>query len=334
LKGSDLAVKSSHKERISKLLSGYQVDPPPVSAWKHFYENELSAEGMATEMLRFQKEFDWDFMKINPRASYYVEGWGTRFKYSGAPDEKPVQVSSAVKTSDDWLKIRPLDPRTGSFGEQLKGVEMIKNGLNGGLDFLQTVFSPLSVAADLTDSNEAFIQLMSAGRNLETALENITATLEKYVEELLNIGVTGIFFATTEWATRKNISEEQYLQYGRQYDLRVLDKAKAAKFNILHVCKDYNMLPLFKDYPVDILSWNKHDEGNLDFRQADNLFSQVFLGGIDQNTTLVKGSAQDVASQVDSAVADAGEHPLIIAPGCTIRIGTPRANLRALKGLD
>ena len=322
----------SHKVRLSRLLSGDEIDRPPVSAWKHFYENELSAEGLATEMLGFQKKYDWDLMKINPRASYYVEGWGTRFKDSGSPDEKPVQVSTAVKTAEDWLKVRPLDVRTGSFGEQLRAVEIIKEGLDGKLDFVQTVFSPLSVAADLADSNEAFVELMNSGKNLESALESITITLEKYVEELVKLGVTGIFFATTEWATRKRISEEQYLQYGPEYDLRVLAKARPAKFNILHVCKEYNMLPLFKDYPADILSWNKHDEGNLDFRQADNLFSQVFLGGIDHNTTLVNGAPEEVNSQAKEAIADAGDHPLIIAPGCTIRIGTPEANLRALRG--
>lgn len=327
-----MAEEFSHKERISRLLSGDEIDRPPVSAWKHFYENELSAEGLATEMLGFQKKFDWDLMKINPRASYYVEGWGTKFKYSGSPEAKPVQVSTAVKTAEAWLKVGPLDVRTGSFGEQLKAVDMIKEGLEGKLDFVQTVFSPLSVAADLTDSNEAFVDLMNSGKNLESALENITVTLEKYVEELVKIGVTGIFFATTEWATRRRISEEQYLRYGREYDLRVLAKARPAKFNILHVCKEYNMLPLFKDYPVDILSWNKHDEGNLDFRQADNLFSQVFLGGIDHNTTLVNGDPEEVNSQAKEAFADAGDHPLILAPGCTIRIGTPEANLQALRG--
>jgi len=282
-------------------------------------------------MLGFQKKYDWDLMKINPRASYYVEEWGTEFKYSGEADKKPVQVSTAVKTVSDWLKIKPLDRRAGSFGEQLKAVELIKQGLDDKLDFVQTVFSPLSVAADMTNSNEAFVELLSTGTHLESALESITVTLGKYVEELLGLGVTGIFYATTEWATRKNISEEQYLQYGREYDLRVLEKARPAKFNILHVCKDYNMLPLFKDYPVDILSWNKHDEGNLDFRQADNIFNRVFLGGIDHNDTLLNGTPEDVALQIEAAITDAGDHPLILAPGCTVRIGTPEVNLQALK---
>ncbi len=326
-----VADRLTHIERLEKLLSGDEIDRPPMSAWKHFYENELSAGGLAYEMLNFQQKYDWDFMKINPRACYHVEDWGVKFKYSGRSDEKPVQEIAAVKSAEDWLKIKPIDPTTGSFGEQLEAVDLIKKGLSGKLDFVQTVFSPLSVAADLTKSNAAFIELLETGKNLEAALEYITATLEKYVEKLLSIGITGIFFATTEWATRDNITEEQYLRFGKPYDLRVLRKARAAKFNILHVCKKNNMLPLFKDYPVDIISWNKYEPGNMDFAQADKIFSQVFLGGIDHFGTFVNGAPEDIKTQAKEALEDAGGHSLILGPGCTIRIGTKEENLRALR---
>ncbi len=329
--------KLKHKERLERLLSGLDIDRPPVSAWRHFYENELTAEDLADTMLAFQQKYDWDFMKINPRACYHVEDWGVRYNYSNKVEIipqrtwRPVLEYAVVKSEDDWLKIKPLDPEVGCFGEQLKAVDLIKRGLDGRLDFVQTVFSPLSIAADLVGSDKAFKALMESGINLESALESITLTLEKYVAKLLRIGVSGIFFATTQWATRDNISEEQYLQYGQPYDLRVLKTARKAKFNILHVCKKFNMLPLFKDYPVDILNWSKHEPGNMDFSQADKIFSQVFLGGMDQIQTLVEGSPHDVVTQLEDSLVDAGDHPLIIGPGCSLKPGTPDENLRAMR---
>jgi uroporphyrinogen decarboxylase len=326
-----------HKERLERLLSDLDIDRPAISAWRHFYDNELTAEDLADMMLGFQQKFDWDFMKINPRACYHVEDWGVSFNYSGVADEKsegnwrPVQEYAAVKTEDDWLKIKPLEPEVGCFGEQLKAVDLIKKGLDGKLDFVQTVFSPLSIAADLTKSENIFKEFMESGINLEPALESITFTLEKYVARLLQIGVSGIFFATTQWATRDNISEEQYLQYGKPYDLRVLKTAGKAKFNILHVCKQFNMLTLFKDYPVDIINWSKHEPGNMDFSQADKIFSQVFLGGMDHIQTLVEGSPRDVITQLEDALADAGDHPLIIGPGCSLKPGTPYENLQVMR---
>lgn len=324
----------SHRERVTRILSGNRPDLPAVAAWNHFYAREATAEELAEVMLGFQREYDWDFMKINPRAGYFVEDWGVKFQFGGRPGGKHLRLNSVVNTADDWLKIKPLDPIAGSYGEQLRAVELIRDGLNGKLHFFQTVFSPLSVAADLVESDEAFIELMDSGVNLEAALEAITITLKAYVDKLMGIGVTGIYFATTEWATRKNITEEQYLRYGRPYDLRVLTEARTGEMNILHVCLEQNLLPLFKDYPFDILSWNKFEPGNLDFAQADKIFSQPFLGGVDHLNTLIHGVPDDVTGQVKESLADAGEHALIIAPGCTMKLGTKVENVRALREMN
>jgi uroporphyrinogen decarboxylase len=323
--------KFTHKQRLENLLEGKEIDRPPVSAWRHFFDKEWTADDLADSMFEFQKQYDWDFMKINPRASYYIEGWGGRHKPSGKPDEKPLLENAPIKNPKDWPSLKPLDIHGGAFGEQLKAVDMINRRLDGQLDFFQTVFSPLSVAADLAESDFEFKRLLDYGSNLESALEAITATLEDYVQELLRIGVSGIFFATTEWAARDNITEEQYLQYGQPYDLRILAAARPAKFNILHVCKRYNMLPLFKQYPADILSWNKFEEGNMDFAQADKIFTQVFLGGTDHIQTLVNGNADDITNQVKQSLAEAGSHPLIVGPGCALKMGTPAANLDTLR---
>lgn len=323
--------KFAPKERVERLMEGREIDRPPVSAWQHFYDREWAPDKLAKATIEYQSKYNWDFVKINPRSSYYVEGWGARFKHTDKPDEKPTCESVSVKSSADWLNVKTLDIGDGAFAEQLKAADLISRQLDDKIDFFQTVFSPLSIAADMVASDDEFKKLLNAPKNLESALEAITVTLEDYIDQLLRIGVSGIFFATTEWATRDNITEEQYLEFGQPFDLRVLRAARPAKFNILHVCKRNNMLPLFKHYPVEIISWNKHEEGNLDFAQADKIFGQVFLGGADYLTTLLKGSPDDVRRQVKESIAEAGEHPLIVGPGCALKLGTPEANIRALR---
>ncbi len=71
------------RERIMATLKGEDVDRPPVSFWRHFYKEETTHEGLAEAMLGFQGKYDWDFMKVNPRAEYHVEDWGNRYEYSG-----------------------------------------------------------------------------------------------------------------------------------------------------------------------------------------------------------------------------------------------------------
>ena len=68
-----MAVTSAKRERVQAALAGEPVDWPPVSMWRHFYEFEETAEGLAEAMLGFQRRYDWDFMKVNPRASYHAE---------------------------------------------------------------------------------------------------------------------------------------------------------------------------------------------------------------------------------------------------------------------
>ena len=86
------------RERVYSALRGESIDRPPVSFWGHFYDRESSAEALAEATLSFQREYGWDWVKLNPRKHYHVEPWGVRYRYSGA--DKPVLES--------WPIHRPL----------------------------------------------------------------------------------------------------------------------------------------------------------------------------------------------------------------------------------
>ena len=66
----------SHRERLAAILAGERPDRFAASMWRHFFHMESTVDGTAEAMLHFQREYDWDFMKINPRADYHIEGWG------------------------------------------------------------------------------------------------------------------------------------------------------------------------------------------------------------------------------------------------------------------
>jgi uroporphyrinogen decarboxylase len=70
----------NRRERVRAALQGKPVDRPPISFWRHFFDKETSAAGLAEAMLDFQCTYDWDFMKVNPRACYHAEPWGCRFQ--------------------------------------------------------------------------------------------------------------------------------------------------------------------------------------------------------------------------------------------------------------
>jgi len=321
----------SHKERIDRHLKGQEIDRPALSAWRHFYDRENTKDDLVNSMIEFQKKYDWDFMKINSRASYHVEDWGVKFGYSNDPLKKPVAERFPVKKIADWQKIKPLDWRSGSLGEILAAGKAILDEAGSEIYCVPTIFSPLSIAADLVESDEKFIELMIENPDeLHGALEKISETFIGYVKEMVNIGMAGIFFATTEWATRERLTEDQYLEFGRHYDVKVLNAASGGFFNIMHICKANNMFPLFRDYPAPVLSWNPFEERNLSIDQADQISEKIFLTGVDQNGPLLNGPVKDIERQVSESIKSLPPGRLIVGPGCAVKVNTPDENLIAL----
>jgi len=321
----------SHNERIDRHLSGKEIDRPAVSAWRHFYDRENTKDDLVSSMIEFQRKYDWDFMKINSRASFHVEDWGVKFSYSSDPLKKPVAERFPVEKKTDWGKIEPLDWKSGSLGEILAAGKEILDKMGSEIYCVPTIFSPLSIAADLVESDEKFIELLiESPDELHGAMENITETFIGYVKEMLGLGMAGIFFATTEWATRDRLTEDQYLEFGRHYDLKVLSAASNGFFNIMHVCKTNNMLPLFRDYPVAVFSWNPFEEGNLSIEQADQISDKIFLTGVDQNGPLLNGPVEEIERQVSDSLKSVPSGRLIVGPGCAVKVNTPGENLIAL----
>ena len=320
----------SHKERIERILSGQEIDRPAISAWRHFYDSENSAQDLAEAMIEFQRKFDWDFMKINPRASYHIEDWGARYTRSSEPLQKATKISLPVSNVTDWAKIKPLSPTAGVLGEILSATQEIVNRMGSEIHIVQTVFSPLSIAGDLVDGgDEYFVKLLREGPSeLHTALEAITETFTGFVRELMKTGISGIFFATTEWASRSLITEEEYLMFGRPYDLKVLRAAASARFNVLHVCSKNNMLPLFRDYPAPVISWSPFEPGNLSIHQAAQIIDKIFLAGMDNNVTLLNGPRNEIKKQIEDSLREVPLGTLMIGPGCALKVNTPDENLQ------
>src|SRR5688500_13976579 len=212
-------VKMTKLQRIDAALRNAPVDRPPVSLWRHFYDCEQSAEELAGAMLAWHKKYDWDWMKINPRATYHVEGWGVRSHYGG-PNDHPQESGHPIQSVRDWAEIRPLRTDKGVLDEQLEAVERICEALGGEAYALMTIFNPISVAGYLLPERRSLVELMKQDpQALHGALEVITETFTQFARKSIEEGACGIFFATTDWASRDLLNEEQWEEWGRPYDL-------------------------------------------------------------------------------------------------------------------
>ncbi len=319
------------RERVAAALQGQEVDRAPISFWGHDYLREGTAQGLAQAMLERHFQHDWDYMKLNPRASYYAEDWGAAFTPSSDPHRSPELSDYPLKQPQDWERLPALDVRLGAYGQQLEALRLVKGGLTqDDAPVVQTVFSPLSVARYLVGGEEVVQHHMAeAPWSLHVGLAVITQTLVNYAQACLEAGADGIFFATTAWATHDRLTADQYREFGRPYDLQVLAAVQGAFFNILHVCRDRNMLDILLDYPVSAINWAATLPGNATLAQGQAKTTKAVMGGVGE-ATLLEGTPEAVAAEVRTALESTGGR-LLLAAGCSISPAVPAVNLRAAR---
>ena len=225
---------------------------------------------------------DWDFIKLNPRASYFAEAWGSRYE-PPTEQRQPRALGHAVSSVDDLAALRPVDPRGGVFGEHLTALRLLLDEVGAEVDVVHTVFSPLSVVGRLCGAEQQLREYAAADpASTHAAVAAATETLTGYAQAALEARAAGIFFAPLAWASHDTCSEEFYREFGRPYDLQLLARVRDAEFNILHVCRSHNMIDLLLDYPVAAVNWADRGEGNPALAEVRQRTQKAVMGGVDQ----------------------------------------------------
>src|SRR5207244_2482547 len=99
--------KMTKNERVAAALKGDHVDAVPVSAWWHDFEREWSASDLAEATLEAYRKYDWDFIKVNPRASYFGEAFGAKYAQrlmKENPDELLAALAPIAETLTAYSK--------------------------------------------------------------------------------------------------------------------------------------------------------------------------------------------------------------------------------------
>ncbi|GCF06876.1 uroporphyrinogen decarboxylase family protein [Dictyobacter arantiisoli] len=322
------------KERVEAALRGEKVDRVPASVWGHDYEREWDYHLLAEATAENYNRYDWDYVKVNPRASYLAEGWKARYKPSGQKYLPPTCEYTPIHGTADWKRLRPLEADQGALGEQLRVLQLVNHEVGYDAHFIQTIFCPLGVAQYLAgDKSEPILLTIREDRRaLHTALRIITETLVNYAIACLEQGASGIFYATNGWASAGRLTQDQYREYGEQYDLEFLDALKSrSKFNVLHNCGSHIYFDLLASYPVHAISYADHLEGNPDLRDGYLRTGKAVMGGINEGSLLKKDAAGQVQDEIGNVLEQTSSQGLLLAPGCAIDPRTPTKNLEAIR---
>ncbi len=319
----------SKRERLEAAIAGLPVDRPPVALWRHWPVDDQTPEGLAEATLYFQREFDFDFVKVTPSSSFCLRGWGVRDEWQGNMEGTRTYISRPIQRPEDWTYLRVLDPRAGSLGDQLRCLELLGRALGEEVPYIQTIFSPLAQAKNLAGEERLVLHLRRYPDAVRAGLEAITETTVRFVEAARACGISGIFYAVQQ-ARYDLLSEAEYRAFGRPYDLRVLAAAGGMWLNILHLHGAEVMLDDLADYPVQVLNWHDRESGP-SLAEGKRRFGGAVCGGLSRWDVVVRGGAEQVRMEVADAIAQTDGRRFILGTGCVVPIVAPWGNLRAVR---
>jgi uroporphyrinogen decarboxylase len=302
-----------HKERVDRALSGREVDRPPYSLWLHF--NKPTAEEEARSLLDFHRRYDTDIVKAMNDFDY------------------------PRSTTGKWYEITPTDS---PYPKQLETLELVKNGLNGDAYFIDTLFGPYFTAqlllgaepeyADRKLSENQVLVETSAGLRAfqkrspqawHDMMGAITESTINHIKKAKEIGASGALVSIMN-ATAQFNSIEDYEQYSRPYDRRIMDALSDSRLTMLHLhFLDEPFIPQFRDFKVPVINYSVRTSGIPMTTMRAN-FTQTLAGGVDEidyNSLTVA----EIHRQWTTAREQAGPK-YIITPGCALpKTSTPQA---------
>ncbi|BBI31237.1 uroporphyrinogen decarboxylase family protein [Cohnella abietis] len=333
------------RDRFNRILIQKEVaDRPLVSAWRHFIEAERDSAALAAATVAFQRQYDWDFVKINPRTTYYAEAWGNEYDYEAYDGVVPATLKARIGQASDLRRITARTAEEPSFKEQLDVISRVRQALGPDVPIVQTLFSPLAVLEYLSGHRTLAAYrpavrsatplpdlLAAAPEDAHAALQAITDTLVNYVKAALEAGADGIFYAVLGQARDGYLTESEYESFGRTYDLKLL-QAIAPTPVILHTCGPEAHPERFADYPISALHWADLAQGNPGLQQGEQwLDGRVAMGGVDERLFSEASSVELITKQAQLAIEQLRNRPFILSAGCGVPLNTADEALKALR---
>ena len=322
-----MAAAMNHWERIQAALQGAEVDQTPVSLWRHWPGDDLTAAGLAKAMIDWQRQYDFDFVKFMPTGMYGVHDWGAQTEYSPGYGGSRGLVKAGLNSAEEWPNLPQLDVTQGAYGQEIEALRLAADELNRSVPIFQTIFSPSTTAVKLR--GQAALEDMRQHPELfKEGLEIITEVTIAFARASIRAGADGFFFAT-QGASSHVMSEAEYQEFGVPYDVRILNAVRnEGKLNLIHVHGEDVYFDIAARYPVDMINW--HDRTTFpNLKEAKQRFGGVLVGGIER-LEIAEGPVDKVREQACDAIAQTGGRRLVVAPSCVIPTNTPDANIRAV----
>lgn len=318
----------SKRKRLEATISGQTPDRVPVALWRHWPGDDQDAESLAAAHLQWQRDYDWDVLKVGPASSYSVVDWGVEDRWVGHIEGTRQYTHRAIQKPEDWADLKPLDPNKGMLATQLEALRLVKEGVGDSVPVIATIFSPLSQAKHLANNEPMLSHMRQQPDLFRQGQAAIVESTLRYIEAAKQLGIDGIYYAI-QHARYPLLSREEYTNWGRPYDLQILNAVQDLWLNMLHLHSTDVMFDMLADYPVQIVNWHDREIG-LTLAEGLQKIRGAASGGID-HWTLHQESPEQTIAEAQDAIAQTNGRRLLLGTGCVAMVTTPLRNIRALR---
>lgn len=306
------------RERIRAAVGGGKPDKLPFSLWTHLPGIDLDPVLLAEKTYEFYKTYDVDFIKTMNNGMYAIEDFGCTVDYSEIEKGGVAKVTGTpVAEPPDWIKLTRCPFTEGSLKRELTSLKLLlEKTADEDVPVLFTVFSPITIADKISGKRLLNHIHNGYGSMVKQALEVITETTAELAKEAVRLGADGVFFAS-QMSTYDTMTAEEYQEYGKPYDLRVLKAAKNGWFNTIHAHGNNIMFDVLRDYPTAAFNWHAGETlPTLD--EAYLLTGKCLMGGL-KRMDITSRNKNEIQNQIYESFKTMGGQHQILTPGCVIR---------------
>jgi len=274
----------TRKQRVDRALAGRDVDRPPFTHWHHFGPQTPEVHAKAT--LDYHWKYRTDIVKV----------------MSDFPYPKPAGNWYDLKVSDN------------PFPDQIRALELIRDGLNDDAYVLETTFNAWQVAVKLSSKEEVLRLQKENPQRLLDAIEVINESQIQHAKRAFAAGASGILFSIAN-AKRNELSPEEYARFSAPFDKRFFDATSHAKLSFLHLHWENEYVDQFVGFKAPVVNWSVQTSG-VQVSTVRAKFAQTIATGIDEVKYKDLSPAQ-IREQWQAASSAAGAK-FILTPGCSV----------------
>lgn len=317
-----------HERLLACIKDDPALDRPPVALWRHFPVDDQSPGTLAAATLAYQKQFDFDLVKVTPASSFCLKDWGVEDKWEGDSEGTRRYTKRVIQNPGDWEKLPILSPDAPHLADQLNCLGLIRNSLGAHTPLLQTIFNPLAQAKNLAGGETLIVHLRTYPGSVMKGLEIIAESTKRFIAAAMDTGIDGIFYAI-QHAQSQLLTVEEFLQFSLPFDAALLDFSRSLQFNMVHMHGINVFFDPITSLPMNILNW--HDrETLLTLSKGQELFRGAVCGGL-RRETVVLGTPAEVSSEIEDAREQTAGRRFILGTGCVVPIHAPYGNIMTVR---